>query len=126
MNTVSGIHGVTKCLCTLHKQNILKNIKVWLSFNDGAEGEIDLTSELHGEVFEPLKDKTFFKSFTFSAGARYVGPNTLGLLSVDKAVLGMMGGRAASALSPGSKKRQCGSDFEKWRYHLTEIVVNLR
>jgi len=29
--------------------------------------------------------------------ARFVGPNTLGLLSVGKAVLGMVGGRAASA-----------------------------
>ncbi len=38
--------------------------KVWLSFNDGAEGEIDLSSELYGEIFEPLKDKIFFKSFT--------------------------------------------------------------
>lgn len=38
--------------------------KVWLSFNDGAEGEIDLASELYGEVFEPLKDKELFKSFT--------------------------------------------------------------
>lgn len=38
--------------------------KVWLAFNDGAEGEIDLTSELYGEIFEPLKDKNFFKSFS--------------------------------------------------------------
>lgn len=37
--------------------------KIWLAFNDGATGEIDLASELQGEVFEPLKDKTFFKSF---------------------------------------------------------------
>jgi len=37
---------------------------VWLSFNDGAEGKIDLSSELYGEVFEPLKDKSFFRSFT--------------------------------------------------------------
>lgn len=37
--------------------------KVWLSFNDGTEGEIDLASELEGEVFKPLKDKEFFKSF---------------------------------------------------------------
>ncbi|MGZ5049534.1 MAG: DUF2442 domain-containing protein [Methylobacter sp.] len=37
--------------------------KVWLSFNDGAEGEIDLASELYGEIFEPLKDKEFFRSF---------------------------------------------------------------
>lgn len=32
-------------------------------------------------------------------GARFVGPNTLGVLSPDKAVVGMMGGRAASARS---------------------------
>lgn len=38
--------------------------KIWLSFNDGAKGEIDLSSELYGEIFEPLKDISFFKSFT--------------------------------------------------------------
>jgi len=32
-------------------------------------------------------------------GAKFVGPNTLGLLSPGRAVLGMMGGRAASARS---------------------------
>ncbi len=42
----------------------IEEYKVWLSFNDGTEGEIDLTSELYGDIFEPLKDKAFFKSFT--------------------------------------------------------------
>ena len=42
----------------------LDGYKVWLSFNDGAEGEIDLSSELYGEIFEPLKDMSYFKSFT--------------------------------------------------------------
>lgn len=37
--------------------------RVWLSFNDGAKGEVDLSSELYGEIFEPLKDISFFKSF---------------------------------------------------------------
>jgi len=37
--------------------------KVWVSFNDGAEGEVDLSSELYGEIFESLKDKEFFRSF---------------------------------------------------------------
>ncbi|NKC12631.1 MAG: DUF2442 domain-containing protein [Gammaproteobacteria bacterium] len=41
----------------------IKDYRVWLSFNDGAEGEIDLSSELYGEIFEPLKDVSFFKSF---------------------------------------------------------------
>ena len=34
--------------------------RVWLRFDDGLSGEIDLERELWGEVFEPLKDKTFF------------------------------------------------------------------
>lgn len=42
----------------------LEDYKIRLSFNDGAEGEVDLSSELYGEVFEPLQDKKFFKSFT--------------------------------------------------------------
>lgn len=42
----------------------LKDYKVWLLFNDGVEGEVDLSSELYGEIFEPLKDLSFFQSFT--------------------------------------------------------------
>lgn len=38
--------------------------QVWLSFNDGTEGKTDLATELYGEVFEPLKDKEFFRSFS--------------------------------------------------------------
>ena len=38
--------------------------KVWLAFNDGAQGEVDLSSELHGEIFEPLRDRSYFQSFT--------------------------------------------------------------
>ena len=36
---------------------------IWLRFNDGAEGEVDLSNELEGEVFGPLKDIQKFKSF---------------------------------------------------------------
>ena len=36
---------------------------IWLKFNDGAEGEVDLANELDGEVFGPLKDIKRFKSF---------------------------------------------------------------
>lgn len=36
---------------------------LWLRFNDGAEGEIDLESELEGEVFGPLKDADKFRRF---------------------------------------------------------------
>lgn len=37
---------------------------VWLRFEDGSEGEVDLASELWGPVFEPLKDVEYFKAFT--------------------------------------------------------------
>jgi hypothetical protein len=36
---------------------------VWLRFADGVEGEVDLSRELDAEVFEPLKDAEYFKSF---------------------------------------------------------------
>jgi len=34
---------------------------VWLRFSDGAEGQIDLSDELQGEVLEPLKDIAYFQ-----------------------------------------------------------------
>ena len=34
--------------------------RVWLRFADGLTGEIDLSNELWGGVFEPLKDPTEF------------------------------------------------------------------
>ena len=41
----------------------LHDYLIWLRFNDGVEGEVDLSSELEGEVFGPLKDINKFKSF---------------------------------------------------------------
>ena len=37
---------------------------IWLRFNDGVEGEVDLRGELWGPVFEPLKDVNLFRRFT--------------------------------------------------------------
>ncbi len=37
--------------------------RVQLRFNDGAEGVVDLSDCLEGEVFEPLKNLAQFKSF---------------------------------------------------------------
>ena len=41
----------------------LHDYVVWIKFNDGIEGEIDLENELTGEIFGPLKDMRLFKSF---------------------------------------------------------------
>ncbi len=40
-----------------------------LEFDDGTTREVDLTNELHGEVFEPLKDLDLFRKV-------YVNPDT--------------------------------------------------
>jgi hypothetical protein len=34
-----------------------------LRFQDGIEGEVNLTDELYGEVFQPLKNLEYFSSF---------------------------------------------------------------
>ena len=41
----------------------LRNYVIWVRFNDGIEGEVDLEGELTGTIFGPLKDKKLFKSF---------------------------------------------------------------
>lgn len=41
----------------------LHDYVIRLRFNDGAEGEVDLSGELEGEVFGSLKDINKFKSF---------------------------------------------------------------
>ncbi|MFP3920368.1 MAG: DUF2442 domain-containing protein [Dichotomicrobium sp.] len=46
--------------------------RVWLRFADGLEGEIDLTDELWGPVFEPLKDEAAFAKLRFDAELRTV------------------------------------------------------
>jgi hypothetical protein len=38
--------------------------RVRLRFDDGVRGEVDLASELDGEVFEPLRDPDYFARFT--------------------------------------------------------------
>ncbi|NIT37021.1 MAG: succinate--CoA ligase subunit alpha [candidate division Zixibacteria bacterium] len=45
----------------------------------------------------PIWDVLAIDAAAREAGARYVGPNTLGVLSVGEAVLGMVGGSAESA-----------------------------
>jgi Protein of unknown function (DUF2442) len=44
----------------------VRDYVIWLRFNDGTEGEVDLQDELYGEVFEPLNDREFFKKFVLN------------------------------------------------------------
>ena len=41
----------------------LRDYIVWLRFDDGATGEVDLSDRLYGPVFEPLKDRKYFQTF---------------------------------------------------------------
>jgi hypothetical protein len=41
----------------------LRDYVIWVRFNDSTEGEVDLSRELEGEIFGPLKDIRRFKSF---------------------------------------------------------------
>jgi hypothetical protein len=38
----------------------LRGHVLWLRFNDGNEGEVDLGSELEGPIFEPLREVARF------------------------------------------------------------------
>ena len=56
-----------------------KHVRDWtvfLRFSDGVEGEVDLLSELRGEVFEPLRDPGTFCTFRLHPELRtIVWPN---------------------------------------------------
>jgi hypothetical protein len=39
---------------------LVRDFIVWVRFSDGSEGEVDLSGELDGPIFEPLRDPTVF------------------------------------------------------------------
>lgn len=41
----------------------LGGFRVWLRFDDGLTGEVDLADALDGPVFTPLRDPTYFAAF---------------------------------------------------------------
>lgn len=42
--------------------NCLEGYRLWLEFDNGAIGQVELESELWGEMFAPLKDQGTFAS----------------------------------------------------------------
>ena len=44
----------------------MEGYTLYLRFSDGSEGAINLEQELAGEIFEPLKDISFFKRFVIN------------------------------------------------------------
>lgn len=50
----------------LHAEYV-KDFTVHLQFSDGTEGDVDLASELQGEVFQALQDTEVFRKFVLNA-----------------------------------------------------------
>ena len=46
----------------------LEGYRLRLTFADGTNGEVDLSEELWGEVFEPLKDPALFRQVRVDEG----------------------------------------------------------
>lgn len=54
----------------------VSNFSIWLKFADGATGEVDLSDELDGPIFEPLKNVQMFQRFRLDPELRtLVWPN---------------------------------------------------
>jgi hypothetical protein len=54
----------------------VSGFSVWLRFSDGVEGEVDLSQDLNGPIFEPLRDPENFRRFIFHPELRtLVWPN---------------------------------------------------
>jgi hypothetical protein len=45
------------------KAEYRKGYRVWLCFDDGSSGEVDLSASLTGSMFAPLTDKRVFSRF---------------------------------------------------------------
>jgi succinyl-CoA synthetase alpha subunit len=76
----------------------------------------------------PIYDVLEIAEAAKRAGARFVGPNTLGVLSPDKAVLGMIGGRASSARSwffpgPVGIVSRSGGITSSMAYYLSQVGI---
>ena len=52
----------------------LDGYRVFIRFNDGTIGELDLAESLQGPIFEPLQDVEFFRSFSIE-GHTLTWPN---------------------------------------------------
>ena len=53
----------------------LRDFTVWVRFEDGTQGEIDLASELWGPAFEPLKNPEYFRHFEVAEYGTIAWPN---------------------------------------------------
>ena len=53
-------------LISVKNANYIKDYCIAITFSNGVKKIINLEKELLGEVFKPLNDKDFFKTFTIN------------------------------------------------------------
>jgi hypothetical protein len=53
----------------------VRDYTVWVKFEDGSEGEIDLAAELWGPMFEPLKEPEYFRTVSVAEYGTIAWPN---------------------------------------------------
>jgi hypothetical protein len=53
----------------------LQNYRLKIEFRDGVSGTIDLSGELDGEMFEPLRDEAFFRQVRVDEFGAIAWPN---------------------------------------------------
>jgi hypothetical protein len=44
------------------RARVLDDHRLWVEFDNGVAKEVDLSNEMHGEVFEPLRSPEMFAS----------------------------------------------------------------
>jgi hypothetical protein len=53
-------------LIKIVRAKYIEDYKIEFQFNNGIIKIIDLSSEIYGEVFEPLRDVEYFKNFSLN------------------------------------------------------------
>lgn len=53
----------------------VRDFTIWVRFQDGTQGEVDLASELWGPVFEPLRDPEYFRKLQVAEYGTVAWPN---------------------------------------------------
>jgi hypothetical protein len=90
----------------------VRDYVIWVRFADGVEGEVDLSDELHGEVFLPLKEKKLFRALAVNPDWHTVSwPNGADLAPefLYAAVTAAGGPRAARAKSSRGRSARAKS-----------------
>ncbi|MCC7039296.1 MAG: DUF2442 domain-containing protein [Burkholderiales bacterium] len=54
--------------CHVVEARYLGDYKIWLEFNDGRKGVVDLADELHGDGHSSLRDRERFGAFYLDYG----------------------------------------------------------